>query len=413
VTFDVKDNAVEHESPVPDERSFINNPYPLLAKIRAASPVAVMTDSEGLPVRIITRYKDAKAVLADPRFRQDARRAQALARRTVAGASFGAEVTHMLNSDPPDHTRLRSVVLGSFTATRVKEMRHKLEQVAAGLADDLAQRETADVVSDFALPFSLTVICHLLGLPLTDRILFRKWSTMVLTGGPDDFSQAYADMTVYFDSLIKERHGSSQEDLLSLLVQGNAAGLLTGHEVTSMMLLLLIGGHETTVNLLGTAVLALLNNPGELSWLRANPAAMPAAIHEFVRWESPICMTTLRFTTEPVAVSGVEIPAEELVMVSLGAANHDPQRFADPDRLNLRRNDTGHLGFGHGLHRCLGAFLGQMEAEVALSAFLRRIRRIRLAADPASLTWRDTIMLRGLESLPVEFPPTVGGRSAA
>jgi cytochrome P450 len=188
---------------------------------------------------------------------------------------------------------------------------------------------------------------------------------------------------------------------MTTLVQASDAGKLSDMEVVSMVYLLLIGGHETTVNLLGTALLALLQHPGELAALRAGPDLLPMAVDEFLRYNAPVCMATLRFTREPVNVRGVEIPGKELVMLSLGAANRDPRRFPDPDRLMLRRGDPGHLAFGYGIHRCLGSFLGHLEAETALGRLLSRFPRIGLAADETSLPWRDTIMLRGLESLPV------------
>jgi cytochrome P450 len=188
---------------------------------------------------------------------------------------------------------------------------------------------------------------------------------------------------------------------MTILVRAGDEGKVTSREVVSMIYLLLIGGHETTVNLLGTALLALLQNPGELAALRAGPDLLPMAVDEFLRYNAPVCMATLRFTHEPVNIRGIEIPEQELVMLSLGAANRDPRRFPDPDRLILRRNDPGHLAFGYGIHRCLGTFLGHLEAETALGKLLSRFPHIELAADEASLPWRDSIMLRGLESLPV------------
>ncbi|MFH9672258.1 cytochrome P450 [Streptomyces sp. NPDC017405] len=168
-----------------------------------------------------------------------------------------------------------------------------------------------------------------------------------------------------------------------------------------MVYLLLIGGHETTVNLLSTAALALLNHPEQLDELRTDPELLPMVVEEFMRYEVPVCMATVRFTDQPVDIGGVRIPAGELVTLSLGAANRDPRRFPDPDRLLLRRNDPGHLAFGHGIHRCLGAALGRMEARIALGGVVNRFPRMTLAADQADLPWRNTTMLRGLESLPV------------
>jgi len=384
------------------EGALTRNPYPVFARLREASPVSVMTDDEGLPMWLVTGYDDVRAALADPRMRQDARRARQIQERRVGGSRVGVEIVHMLNSDPPDHTRLRHLIHGSFTPGKVKAMSPMVERIADSLFDDLAERETADFVLDFALPLPMTVICELMGFPRSDRDLFREWSTSILTdSGAENFARATAELVDYFKALIRERRAHPGPDLLTALIADCDAGELTEHEVVSMVYLLLIGGHETTVNLLSTSLLALFQNPDQFADLRSDPSILSMAVDEFLRYEAPVCMATIRFTEEDVDIRGVRIPAGELVMLSLGAANRDPRRFPDPDRLWLRRNDPGHLAFGYGIHRFLGAFLGRLEAETALAGLVRRFPRIALAGDESGLPWRDTIMLRGLESLPV------------
>ncbi|MCX4756236.1 cytochrome P450 family protein [Kitasatospora purpeofusca] len=384
--------------------AFIRDPYPTLARIREAGAVSVVEFGEGLPVYLVTRYEDVRAALMDPRFGQDVRRSQAIASGRGAGLTLGSDVVHMLNSDPPDHTRLRRLIQGVFTRRRVDLMRPLVERIAGGLLDGLRGRSTADLVTDFAFPLPIMVICELLGFPPEDMQSFRTWSTAILTqGGEMTFDQATGELNDYLRELMTTRRASPRTDILTDLVRACDAGELSEKEVFSMVFLLLIGGHETTVNLLGTATLALLHHPDQLAWLRANPAAMPVAIDEFLRYESPVSMATMRFTNAEVTVDDVEIPADELVLLSLGAANRDPARFTDPDRLVLDRNDPGHLAFGQGLHRCLGSFLGKLESEVALTGLLERFTRIELAAPEETLPWRNTIMLRGLESLPVSL----------
>ncbi|MFD4906741.1 cytochrome P450 family protein [Kitasatospora purpeofusca] len=384
--------------------AFIRDPYPTLARIREAGAVSVVEFGEGLPVYLVTRYEDVRAALMDPRFGQDVRRSQAIASGRGAGLTLGSDVVHMLNSDPPDHTRLRRLIQGVFTRRRVDLMRPLVERIAGGLLDGLRGRGTADLVTDFAFPLPIMVICELLGFPPEDMQSFRAWSTAILTqGGEMTFDQATSELNDYLRELMTARRASPRTDILTDLVRACDAGELSEKEVFSMVFLLLIGGHETTVNLLGTATLALLHHPDQLAWLRANPAAMPVAIDEFLRYESPVSMATMRFTNAEVTVDDVEIPADELVLLSLGAANRDPARFTDPDRLVLDRNDPGHLAFGQGLHRCLGSFLGKLESEVALTGLLERFTRIELAAAEETLPWRNTIMLRGLESLPVSL----------
>ncbi|MFF4819163.1 cytochrome P450 [Kitasatospora sp. NPDC001309] len=384
--------------------AFIRDPYPTLARIREAGAVSVVEFGEGLPVYLVTRYQDVRAALTDPRFGQDVRRSQAIASGRGAGLTLGSEVVHMLNSDPPDHTRLRRLIQGVFTRRRVDEMRPLVERTADGLLDGLRGRGTADLITDFAFPLPIMVICELLGFPPEDMQAFRTWSTAILTQGGDlSFAQATEELNDYLRELMAARRASPKADILTDLVQARDAGELTEREVFSMVFLLLIGGHETTVNLLGTATLALLHHPDQLALLRADPASMPVAVDEFLRYESPVSMATLRFTNADVTVDDVEIPADELVLLSLGAANRDPARFTDPDRLLLDRGDPGHLAFGQGLHRCLGSFLGRLESEVALTGLLSRFTRIELAAAEETLPWRNTIMLRGLESLPVSL----------
>jgi len=386
----------------PPQAPFIVDPYPTLARIREGG-VSILHSDEGLPMWVVARYHDVRAVLADPRFGQDARRAQTLADRRVAGATLGGEMVHMLNSDPPDHTRLRRLIHASFTARRVAEMRPMVERISTSLLDDLTGRDTFDLVRDFAFPLPMQIICELLGFPAEERDAYRAWSTAVLTHGddPGDFERAIEAMTEYIAEQVDRRRARPGDDILTELVAARDAGHLSDDEIIGMVFLLLIGGHETTVNLLGTATLSLIRNPDQRAWLQANPAELPSAIDEFLRYESPVSMATLRFTTEPVTVGGVEIPAGELVLVSLGGANRDPERFPDADRLRLDRKDTGHLAFGHGIHRCLGAFLGKLEGEVALGGLLSRFPDLALAVEEQDLRWRNTIMLRGLESLPV------------
>jgi cytochrome P450 len=384
--------------------TFITDPYPTLARIRAAAPVSTLQTPEGLRMWILTRYDEVRAALGDPRFGQDARRAQSLADSRVEGAQLGSEVVHMLNSDPPDHTRLRHLTQGWFSAKRVAAMQPLVRRIADELLDALDGRDDADLVRDYAFPLPMMVICELLGFPPEDRFAYRAWSTAILTHGePGAFGRALAEMTGYLADLMVRRRADPRDDLFTGLLRARDAGQLGDDEVVAMVFLLLIGGHETSVNLLGTAILALLHNPDQLAWLRSNLAAMPTAIDEFLRYESPVRMATLRFTTAPVTVGAAEIPADELVLISLGGANRDPDRFAEPDRLLLDRGDPGHLAFGHGIHRCLGSLLGKLEGDVALGRLLTRFPDLTLAVDERDLPWRNSIMLRGLESLPVSF----------
>ncbi|MFD9953412.1 cytochrome P450 family protein [[Kitasatospora] papulosa] len=422
-------NTPRPDSPPPDKHrpdkpetgprrnppTLLSDPYPTLARMRQSAPVSVLHSDGGLRLWIIPRYTDVRAALSDHRLAQDVRRAQALADSRVEGVNLGAEITHMLSSDPPDHTRLRRVVQAAFSRKRVQAMRPMVERITLELLDELdpatarhttrTTTATVDLIRDFAFPLPILVVCELLGLPPQDRNLYREWSTAIVTqeGDHTAFQQAVHEMGSYVLAIADRRirRNDRPADLLTDLLAARERGELTDDEIVGMVALLLIGGHETTVNLLGTSCLALLRNPDQAAWLRADPTRMPIAVEEFLRYDSPICMATTRFTTQPVDIGGVEIPQDEFVLLSLGAANRDPARFQDPDRLILDRQDTGHLAFGGGIHRCLGALLGKLETEIALTALLARFPEITLACQEHDLRWRNTMMLRGLETLPL------------
>jgi cytochrome P450 len=212
-------------------------------------------------------------------------------------------------------------------------------------------------------------------------------------------------MTAYLRDLLAHKRRRGDQDMLADLMAAQDEGKLSEDEIVAMAFLLVIGGHETTVNLIGTSVLALLRNPDQLAWLRENLAELPKVMDEFLRFDAPVSMATLRFTTAPVTLGGVDLPEGSFLLISLGGANHDPDRFAEPDGLRLNRGDQGHLAFGHGIHRCLGAMLGRLEGEIALTRLLSRFPHMELAADEADLRWRNTTMLRGVETLPVRLRP--------
>jgi cytochrome P450 len=311
----------------------------------------------------------------------------------------------MLNTDPPDHTRLRKLVNRAFTARTVSRLRPRIVEITDGLLEELARAGEADLLEAFAFPLPITVICELLGIPGADRDRFREWSNVLVSAaGPERIGRASAEMAEFLTDLVAAKRAAPTEDLLSGLVhvcyEGERLGMA---ELVSMAFLLLVAGHETTVNLIGNGMLALLRHPDQLAALRRDPSLLPNAVEEFLRYEGPVNLATLRFTTEPVALDGVEIPAGEFVLVSLLSANRDGTRFADPDTLDVRRPAGGHLAFGHGIHYCVGAPLARLEAEIAIGRLLERFGDIRLAADPATLSWRDSTLMRGLETLPVRF----------
>ncbi|SDC29055.1 cytochrome P450 family protein [Actinokineospora iranica] len=391
------------------DEGFIQNPYPLYAELRETGPVRRILTAGGVHAWLVTRYADARAALADPCVRKDIAVMRELITRHRTSDSplvqfLSVLSEHMLNTDPPDHTRLRKLVTKAFTSRRVERLRPRIEEITTDLLDDLAAHDEADLLDVFAFPLPMTVICELLGVPDTDRDSFRHWtSRLVATPMTEDSGAAAAAMTDYLTGLIATKRAAPADDLVTDLIHAVEDGdRLTEQELVAMVFVLLVAGHDTTVNLIGNAVLSLLESPNQLTALRADPTLLPSAIEEFLRFEGPVNLATLRYTAEAVTYSGVEIPAGELVLVSLSSANRDPNRFPNPDQLDVTRAPSAHLAFGHGIHYCVGAPLARLEAEIALGALLTRFPNLAKGGEPATtLKWRDSTLMRGLRALPV------------
>jgi len=391
------------------DAAFLADPHRLYATLRAQRPVARARTPIGLDVWVVTRYDDARAALNDPRLSKDGARFAAVLEhqqvepeRRVAFAE--SLVHHMLNSDPPDHTRLRKLVSRAFTVRAVARMRPRIEQLATELADAMAAGPAeVDLLDAFAFPLPMGVICELLGVPDAERSDFRTWSNTLLSAGePAVRGAAAGAMAQYLTALVAAKRAQPGDDMLSAIVAASdEEDRLSANETVSMAFLLLVAGHETTVNLIGNGVLALLRHPDRLAELRADPDLTPRAVEEFLRYDGPVNLATFRHTLEPVSVGGTTIPAGEVVLVSLASANRDPGHYPDADALDLRR-DAGHLAFGFGIHHCLGAPLARLEGDVAFRTLLARFPDLALAAEP-ELTWRASTLIRGLTRLPVRL----------
>jgi cytochrome P450 len=382
---------------------YFADPYSVHARLRAQRPVTPVVMPGGPGAWLITGYAEARAALADPR----------LSKHTPGwhpepGSIFAALDLHMLNSDPPDHARLRKLVTKAFTARRVERLRPRIAAITAGLLEDMSGRAELDLLASFAFPLPITVICELLGVPAGDRDDFRAWSATIVanSAAPEVFHAHATAMVRYFTALLAAKRRESGDDLLSALIAArDEEDRLSEDELVSMAFLLLVAGHETTVNLIASGVLALLLNPAELARLRAEPALIGGAVEELLRYVNPVNHTTFRCAAEPVEIGGVRISRGDPVLVALSGADRDPARFGDPDRLDLGRDSSGHLAFGHGIHYCLGAPLARLEAQIAVSRLLARFGSISLAVPADSLRWRPSTLIHGLESLPVRLAP--------
>jgi cytochrome P450 len=393
--------------------AFKADPYPTYARLRSSAPVYRAALPDGRGVWLITRYEDVLAVLKDQRFVKDWR--GALTPEQLAQVPPIPEVMkplsqNMLDTDPPDHERLRALVSKAFTPRLIERLRPRVQAISDGLLDAVQDRGEMDLIDDYAFPLPITVIAELLGVPAEDRNNFREWSDAAVSGNA---SQEYMEeiliphmqaFTDYLRALFKDKRANPADDLVSALVRAEEAGdRLSEDELLGMVFLLLVAGHETTVNLIGNGVLALLQHPDQLRKLKEDPSLIKPAIEELLRYDGPVETSTERFAREDVEIGGQVIPRGEMVLVVLAAADHDPERFSDPDDLDITRTDNRHLAFGKGIHHCLGAPLARMEGQIAISTLLRRMPNLRLKGPPESLSWRPGMILRGLRGLPVEF----------
>ncbi|WP_327279272.1 MULTISPECIES: cytochrome P450 [unclassified Streptomyces] len=357
---------------------------------------------------VVTGHAQAKALLADPRLSKN-QAVQRFGRHTGLTEGPGAAMfSHMLNADPPDHTRLRRLVQKAFTARRTASLRPMVEQLVTQLLDALDGKAEAELISEFALPLPVAVVFELFGASDADHEILRIRGNS-LGGGQDDGEVSVftaESMLAYLRALIAlKREDPVDDGLLSALLtaRDEDGDALTEDEITSMSFLLVVAGHQTTVNLVANGIHALLTHPDQLAALRADPARAQGAVEEVLRYESPSGLASLRYATERITVGGVTIRKGDFVQISLLGADRDPAVFADPDRFDIGRADAGrHLAFGHGIHHCIGAPLARLQGEIALTRIVERFPRLRLH-EAHEARWQSNPRHRGLLSLPVRL----------
>lgn len=381
---------------------FLADPYPTYAELREAGRILW---HPLIGAWILTRHSDVVSVLRDERFSADRRNSENFERLNLDRDLPRS----MLTSDPPDHTRLRTLVNKAFTARTVRRLEGRIEAICDRLLDAVADRGEMDVVSDYAYPLPITVIAEMLGVPASDQDAFREWSKAIALAlgplTPPTVEAAAVDarnaLVEYFDAIVEHRRTDPRDDLVSALIAAEEEGeRLTHGELLAMLLLLLIAGHETTVNLIGNGVHALLRRPEALARLRADPALDHTTVEECLRYDSPVQLTG-RVVMEPVEIAGVEVAPKQSVLTLLGSANRDPEVFDRPESFDIAREENPHVSFSAGIHFCLGAQLARLEGRIAIPKLLRRFQGAELASD--DLTWRPAVILRGLEALPVRL----------
>ncbi|KJY17593.1 MULTISPECIES: cytochrome P450 family protein [Streptomyces] len=395
---------------------FATDPYPAYAWLREHSPVHRTKLPSGVEAWLVTRYADARQALADQRLSKNpahhAEPAHAKGKTGIPGERKAELMTHLLNIDPPDHTRLRRLVSKAFTPRRVAEFAPRVQALTDHLIDGFAERGEADLIHEFAFPLPIYAICEMLGVPREDQDDFRDWAGMMIRhgGGPrGGVARSVKQMRTYLGELIHRKRDDLGDDLISDLIRASDHGdHLTEGEATAMAFILLFAGFETTVNLIGNGVHSLFMNPVQRERLQSSLAAgesglLATGIEELLRYDGPVELATWRFATEPLTLGGERVETGDPVLVVLAAADRDPERFADPDTLDLSRADNQHLGYGHGIHYCLGAPLARLEGQTALATLLTRLPDLELAVPPQELRWRGGLIMRGLRTLPVRF----------
>ncbi|MGW2038143.1 cytochrome P450 family protein [Streptomyces virginiae] len=395
---------------------FATDPYPAYAWLRENSPVHRTKLPSGVEAWLVTRYADARQALADQRLSKNpahhAEPAHAKGKTGIPGERKAELMTHLLNIDPPDHTRLRRLVSKAFTPRRVAEFAPRVQALTDHLIDGFAERGEADLIHEFAFPLPIYAICEMLGVPREDQDDFRDWAGMMIRhgGGPrGGVARSVKQMRTYLGELIHRKRDDLGDDLISDLIRASDHGdHLTEGEATAMAFILLFAGFETTVNLIGNGVHSLFMNPDQRERLQSSLAAgesglLATGVEELLRYDGPVELATWRFATEPLTLGGERVETGDPVLVVLAAADRDPERFADPDTLDLSRADNQHLGYGHGIHYCLGAPLARLEGQTALATLLTRLPDLELSVPPQDLRWRGGLIMRGLRTLPVRF----------
>jgi cytochrome P450 len=394
------------------------DPYPLYRTLRQASPVLRLPvpNHAGAGVWLLLRHAEVQAVLRGAGFSVDRRRADVVRENAerlpleLLGEAGG--LRSMLIMDAPDHTRVRGLVAKAFTPRRVAALRPRIEAIVDELLAQVQSRGRMDLIEDFAAPLPAIVIAELLGVPAEDHRQFKQWSSQLVSGlasaNPLEtlarVQRGLEPLLAYLRGIIAERRREPRDDLISAMIAAQEErDALSDAELLATSNLLLVAGHETTTNLIGNGLLALLRHPGELARLREESGLLRGGIEELLRWDSPV-QATVRIATEECELGGQRIRPGALVVCGIGAANRDPAAFAEPERLDVGRVENHHLSLGFGSHFCLGAPLARLEAELAFGALLDRLPGLRLAAE--RLEFRPNPILRGLRALPVEFDAT-------
>ncbi len=382
-------------------KEFTKNPYPAYAKMRKDEPVQKMRFPDGQLGWLITRYEDAVEIMKDPRVIKDV--SKLFGGNMDSGSVF---MHNMLFSDPPDHKRLRGLVQKAFTPQMISGMRGRIQEITDELLDQAAKGTRMNLIDDFAFPLPIIVISEILGIPTEDRDKFRIWSNSLIEGSNGEHAaemfQHVNEFIQYLSEWFEKVRKNPGEDLISQLILAEDEGeKLTERELYGVVTLLIIAGHETTVNLIGNSILALLEHSDQFDLLKEHPDRIHQAIEETLRFNGPVEFSTSRWANEDMEFRGQMIKRGELIIISLNSANHDPEVFENPDLFDISREKSPHLAFGKGIHLCLGAPLARLEGEIAITSLMQRFPEMNLAVGKDELEWRPGMIVRGVKEIPL------------
>ncbi|WP_433945093.1 cytochrome P450 family protein [Paenibacillus sp. SN-8-1] len=383
-------------------KEFTKNPYPVYAQLREMDPIYKCVFPQGSEGWMITRYEDAVEAFKDPRLSKDV---------VKHGGQNGEQSVFsrsMLFSDPPDHKRLRGLVQQSFTPVLIEGMRGRIQEITDELLDGFRGRDEIHLIDEFAFPLPIIVICEMLGIPAEDRDKFRLWSNTLIEGYTEENAGKMKlhteEFVQYLRQMFDRLRAEPGQDMVSQLIAAEEEGdKLTEQELYGVVALLIIAGHETTVNLIGNSILSLLQYPDQLELLIRQPELIHTAIEESLRFNGPVEFSTGRWAREDFNFNGKEFKKGDLVILALNSANHDPSQFESPEVFDITREKSPHLAFGKGIHLCLGAPLARLEGEIAINSLLKRYPNIKLNAEPGELEWRPGMIVRGVKEIPLSL----------
>ncbi|PFO65412.1 cytochrome P450 [Bacillus cereus] len=390
---------------------FKEDAYEIYKESRKMQPILFVNEVELGKEWLITRYEDALPLLKDNRLKKDMTNVfpQDTTNMYLSVDNSDHLTTHMLNSDPPNHSRLRSLVQKAFTPKMITQLDGRIQRIADDLISEIERKGTLNLVDDYSFPLPIIVISEMLGIPKEDQAKFRIWSHAVIASPetPEEIKETekqLSEFITYLQYIVDVKRKDPKEDLVSALILAENEGhKLSAPELYSMIMLLIVAGHETTVNLITNTVLALLENPNQLQLLKDNSKLIDSAIEEGLRYYSPVEVTTARWAAEPFQIHDQTIQKGDMVVIALASANRDETVFENPEVFDITRENNRHIAFGHGSHFCLGAPLARLEAKIAITTLFNRMPELQIKGNREDIKWQGNYLMRSLEELPLTF----------